>query len=1091
MDNSNQKNSFPYTNPYSQVQQHQSSSRAVNPYKSSSQQQGLEEVLSILERSSDNVLSNLQALLNVSGPSLSWSPSHNDESSSSFAWSVGQVLRFAAWSLSTTSEHSSRSEGNEKSQSQLIVAAIFSTLASLIKSHHWEDTLVYAAVTLQDDDRPQRTLLSVLQKALLDGNSEKSASTNLGVVQCAVLMALSALWSSLDRLEPYFCQLGEMSGGPNNYNDVVWWLEQHNDDGVYDTAVVNAALQGLVLCQEDWQQLTISTIVGSAGLCEFKTACAAVQVYLLRHQHTGWLYQQQQPVKEWARKLIQESSRLNDANMPVSAYTLFSLTCLELLTVLQLYGTGSSFLDQNAVDEFKRLLQTTDILQYVIAAAVWTQAELFVENNDISGPRWTQQPSLAVQQQSLAVLNSMHHASPAAFSKALASYPSCTQLFVQKVWKLLLIQQETKQQDVSNEQLDRLLFLHKACRQITRETVLSVMNEQRKDDSVEASCGRLLPKLLDWTRQNHSTQAAALLCQLLADRLNPVFHDELSRCLGRAAAPNDHHCFAEDCMKLIVELATSNDALSDYHRPTLLCLLDLVCILLMSERNNAQTLLASLSAQTVEALVQVVSPKEVRVDVSVVANDHQHRSFIIESDEITPPVHNLSRFDTSMSCVLEEERMSRGVDPAIRMAAATLLSILGSTLIESSAEQGNRVALLRGRVLGAANAFVADMHLSFSAQQSKPADGGPASFDMARRRLRLLTSLATPDNEVYLANLIYSFDTTQLKYTSDLLRRLKRCNKTLDEYREKEKRLITENETFSVRLTAQAVAFQREKSELRRCITHNAKELVEIHSIEREKAEKRARELSKHMAEAKQTIQISREAEAQALTSLRALTAELNEVSVREQFLVKRTERSESEIIRVSDEIKAANVSLNNASAKDKELRHRLSEQREQIEDLEHSEGQIRDSLENLFGDMVSLARLYIIKEENESTVQKKYEAQIEKLTQRLEAERQRSAELEERDKRSQYEIDILLKKYAKAKEKLEKERDDRSKEADQRRKRTDPVSYINQLHSTSGSASDRSGSRKGSRVDGGKENRSKSSSLQSPHNRPKNSSRR
>ena len=124
----------------------------------------------------------------------------------------------------------------------------------------------------------------------------------------------------------------------------------------------------------------------------------------------------------------------------------------------------------------------------------------------------------------------------------------------------------------------------------------------------------------------------------------------------------------------------------------------------------------------------------------------------------------------------------------------------------------------------------------------------------------------------------------------------------------------------------------------------------------------------------------------------------------------------------------------------------RLDQQTETLAYVEQSESELKVSLENLFADMCCLAHLYEVKEREASSYQESGEMVVEKLKRKLEIERQKYVELDERQKRIQYENEMLSKKYAKARDKLEEEREDRKRESE-RRKRAAPVSYINQLH--------------------------------------------
>jgi len=1173
---------FPYyTNPYSQPQPPQQQP-ARNPYAAppraaaaaaAHQQQersSLDSALSTLERSGASNPQHLQAHLQTL---LQQQPQPNSNNSKN--WSVSQVLRFIEWILSTikvlrnTEKNKERNINNEQT-----LILIWNALTQLVRDQ-WsqtDDKLIYAAVTLASDNvmddslqqhpqpRQRRTLLSVLmEQAAPRSPQRQDGAEALTTLQCGALSALAPLWTALERIQTPHAELRtafDCSNGGGGGDQQVWWLTEYknnnkneNDPSWMIASVGNAALQGLGMRSDEWQSLHSSSNITSSsststttGLCEFQTSCAAILTHLLQYGGNVNEGPQQQP--QWpTRKLLQEAARLNDANMPGSAYTLCSLQCLRLLVTLQLHWHGavaSSTMDPQQTitnDDLKRFLQSTPIVAH-LARVVTSTTETAIA--DIGGPRWTQPPirNAATVQAALAVLQTLYRASPATTGHAV-SQPACTRQFLTHCWRALLVtppqhsnshNHSPPQQALSNQQLDRLIFLHTACRTLARETLkeaaAAAQDQQQQQpgaeitSSLEEACRRVLTTLLDWARQQHSLPAVTLLKELLADKIDAARHDELSRCLWKAAVvgmqqqqqqlspPSLSSFSSEQCLKLIVELSSSNASLllADYHRPVLLGLLDVAYQLVRSDATACHSVLAGLSADTVEALVQVMSPKQVRVvvngvgDASILLDADQSRNLMMDDDsaDSTPPAHNLSRLDDASimggTTTIEEERVSRGMDPAVRVAAATLLAVLGnraSELQQQEEEQppasSSSIALLRRRMVDSAMSFVSDLQLSFSAPAVTAAplssdgthksidSGPPVSLDMTRRRLRLLTMLATPDNEEYLASLIHSSDAAQRTVTADLERRLERSQEALQEYRDKEQRLTAERDGYSARLVAQSVLFQREKSELQRSMSRNAQQSAEIHATERQKAERRARELSTHMAQAQQTAQECREAESQARQSLETATAQLEQVSAREQDLARRTERSESELQRVSGELGSTKAALNDVSAKEKDMRQCLADQQEHVADMEESEGQMRDSLDNAFGDMASLARLYEIKEKEVSTLRESGEDQLERLKRQLQAERQRSKQLEEQEQRTQYDYEVLTKKYTRAKEKLEKEREERRKADDmthRRQQRTGGASaggggsYFNQLHTV-----DRS------RGGGGKENTSSSTS--------------
>jgi hypothetical protein len=642
--------------------------------------------------------------------------------------------------------------------------------------------------------------------------------------------------------------------------------------------------------------------------------------------------------------------------------------------------------------------------------------------------------------------------------------------------------------EVANADLERLLFLLATCRSITRKTLLEVLKAQPAD-SMETSCGLLLTHLLDIVRRHSSLQAAALLQRLVVDRLDIARHDELSR-LFWATTIISEQCsivsVAEQCMELIAELAPSHKSLTDHRRLILLNLMDTAYIIFVGDARCAQH---ALSVQSVEALIQVMSPSQLSVEIDdagadVNASRDWHGN---EDDCSTPAANNLSRLDASIFVFEEKVPPCQGWDPSIRIASATLLAILG-TCHGTSTEQGGEVAMLKGRISHAVHSFVASASwFSTSLSDSADTSTGLPTFDMARRRLRFVAAFIAPDNEENMASLAHGADLSSRRSVYHLKRDLEGCHEAIEKYGAMEKEFAATRKALESRLAAKSILFDRQMADWKGLVEREAKALVQVHTSERQKADIQASQFSRQLADAQRTVQECQEAEKHSKTSLDNATSELNAIVAREESLARRVELSEAEVRKLSEELRATKALQGRTQVTEKELRARISDQDELIEQLECSESEIRESLENLFGDMVSLAQLYIMKEKEEAAYRESAESRLEKLQQRLESERKRNAELEARDKRNQYENEVLSKNYAKAREKLDKEREERRKEADQRRKRSGPISYINQLHSNV----DRDTSRKGSSSSTGSKENNNSASASGSASRSKSSSAR
>jgi chromosome segregation ATPase len=257
---------------------------------------------------------------------------------------------------------------------------------------------------------------------------------------------------------------------------------------------------------------------------------------------------------------------------------------------------------------------------------------------------------------------------------------------------------------------------------------------------------------------------------------------------------------------------------------------------------------------------------------------------------------------------------------------------------------------------------------------------------------------------------------------------------------------------------------------------------VEVHSAERCKAEQRLQEMARHVSEAEarateadRVARTCRETEAETKAAFERATAKLEELELKEQGAAQRTQDRETELVRLREELRSSKESHSELVHRENEMRSHIQKQEESLANTEESHGAMREGLESLFGDMVSLSQLYEVKEREAASTREDGGAAVQKVKRKLEAEQKRTFELEEKYRQIQYDNDMLSKKYARAREKLEEERKQRQKDAERRNKRTGPVSYINQLHT---STVDRSSAADRSR--GGKENDSQSASTAS-----------
>jgi len=395
------------------------------------------------------------------------------------------------------------------------------------------------------------------------------------------------------------------------------------------------------------------------------------------------------------------------------------------------------------------------------------------------------------------------------------------------------------------------------------------------------------------------------------------------------------------------------------------------------------------------------------------------------------------------------------MESSVRMAAATVLAILGEYRGDCADDDASRVSILQNRMTDAVHAFVGDHHLSFSCQSTDCTQ----SHDMTRRRIRLLSCLATPENEDYLATLLYSGELQHRRTLHSLTANVQRLQQTIEDSHNREKQLLLVKESCFEKLSAQAIAFQRQKCEFQRSTTQNAKALVQVHQAERSKVELRSQELAdrlrdteQRLAEASRAAEVSHRVELESKAALDDAEAKVAELASHEQEAVRREHECRRKLGQVAEDLRSTTSRMEQMKRNEEKMMAQIAVQKESLANMDDSNLAMRDSLESLFADMVSLALLFEKKEGEEKAFRENAQVSVQRLKQELEAERARSAELEDKFIQTECQNDMLSRKYERTREKLEREREDRQKDAVERLRRAGPVSYINQLHQSNAS---------------------------------------
>ena len=525
----------------------------------------------------------------------------------------------------------------------------------------------------------------------------------------------------------------------------------------------------------------------------------------------------------------------------------------------------------------------------------------------------------------------------------------------------------------------------------------------------------------------------------------------------------------------------STASTEDIEQPTLLSRLNALDQQLTSEE-HCKMILNRLGAQSVEKLIHLVQPKQVRIDLLEIIEPETGE----DKDTDTPPTHNLSRVDERSVCVeVEDEKEPRGLDYAVRLSAATVLARLGYCPLDSS-EEG--VRLLQSRICTAVNDFLS---CSSHKEGSSGHHLGQTSFDLIKRYLRLQMIVTTTENENFLASLLYATEFARDQKQRQVQNDNSILKVQLESSQKREQKLEREKNHLIQRLKTLSITLQREADRKEKNAIQDARQLVAIHAAERSKAENHVLEFARRVTQAESKLEdVERRAEAASNAEstsreeLRHARVKLIELKGQNDELRRRIAEEEAKANEIVEDLRSKNEELSSIGQQYQTLEEEIRARDTELADVQDNNCKLHDNLEDLFGDLVSLAQIYQAKEKDAELAKESAERALRDLSNKLHAERTRCEELREREEALKRENEKLYNKVTKYKERLEEERRERQEQSD-RLKRQGPVSYINQLHQ-SGSSRGRSGttdvSSRVSSTHRGKENSYSASSLRSKH---------
>lgn len=564
-----------------------------------------------------------------------------------------------------------------------------------------------------------------------------------------------------------------------------------------------------------------------------------------------------------------------------------------------------------------------------------------------------------------------------------------------------------------------------------------------------------------------SIYAASFLRSLLSDRTSPTTHDEISRSIWKAITPE----FTNTFLRKVVEQAKTDVAV--HQRPLLLCMLDTIDLAFSSDM-VLQEVLQTIDTESLEVLIHLMWPKDIRIDQAGVFMDTSQDTTFGDDNTDTPPVNNLSHFDEASICVEnEQEEKPVGLDYSIRLSVAVILSRIGYFDLSSTATDASNsrtsnssgLRLIQSRIRSAVIEFFSTaVNYPHSEQQSSSPSSGwnylaSSSMELTRRRFRLLNAMAVPENEEFLSSCLFSKEKEHENIVDTLRAEIENGNKRLEAVAEKEKRLEKEKSTLQGAIDSQSVRFWREINRVKKSAQEQTNSKISIFDAERKMAEHRAHELSKRLteaenrvAEADQCARDSHEAETKVRQDHDEIQKKLQEREEENEELRRDLGLREAKISEIQNALGSAEDRLVSMNTDNDDLRQLIGDKEADIAELKEARETMERNLDCLFGDLVKLCHIYEAKEKSEAELQ----SQNESLSSQLRESRSKKEVSEQKLFREKEELQLekekLERKLVKYKEKLEAERRER-KGVETKTKSYKPVAYLNHLHDSANSS--------------------------------------
>jgi hypothetical protein len=557
------------------------------------------------------------------------------------------------------------------------------------------------------------------------------------------------------------------------------------------------------------------------------------------------------------------------------------------------------------------------------------------------------------------------------------------------------------------------------------------LTSKRRLDQVLSSTENGHVKLLDliFALVQHedtevASQASALLRLLLNDRKHTLQHDALSRQLWAIMGGFP----AESLVETIVKLSLMGPAAHSI----LICMMDVLEMVLQYSTDST-----IFKTKQVESLIDLLSSSKTGYDPD---------ESILEED--TPQANNLSKLMDESHFSLDEleketGQQPRGLDRSVQLATGIVLVRMAS-IVDS---------ILQKRICKAIQDYISNV---------KMLELG-TSRDWTRRLFRLQSLLAVTggEQEDVLAGAIFHVHQCHRQELQSRDEEITGYKNQLRDAQDRIDELSREKALLQRAVKTNAMVFERDVKKATRTAGSKAKQEAELHLGERKRAEHKLAEVMGRVSAAENRQRdVEHQLDAQnviyqeKVEELDEAKSRIDELTRKQAEHQMKVEQCKLDTLRLMTEVDGARDYAEEMEARYKSAARRLESSQANLQAAKVAYSELQEEVESICGSLVSLSTIYQVKEEEIVNMHEVFDRKAKDAKRKVEVERSRVEELEAESDRLQRDNEKMLKKLTRVKDALEEERRDRAEEA-ARRKRNGPVSYINQLHSSTASEKD------------------------------------